>query len=341
MVQTTVNEELTGARKAAIVLLLLGKEASSKIIKGLKPDEIEKIAAEMANLGPIPKAVQEKVLAEFTGALASGAHAAKGGIEKAEEILTAALGKAKAAEITAKIKRQKATGAISKLEQMSAETVAEFLKSEHPQTIALVISQFEPQFAAKTLAALPNDVRGEVALRIATMDVISQDATQEISRILASQLENVSPGERTSAGGVKLLADILNQGERSIEDEILSAVEQKNPEVATKVRKLMFVFDDILLLDDRSIQRVLREVDSKTVALALKGADEKIKEKIFKNMSERAAAMIQEEIDYMGPKRVSEVEAAQQSIIDAIRNLEESGEIIVPGRGGAKDDLIM
>lgn len=341
MAQTMVNEEITGARKAAIVLLSLGKEAASKVIKGLKPHEVEKIATEMANLGQIPKALQERVLAEFTRALASGSHSAKGGIEKVEEILEAALGKSRASEIAAKIKRQKATGAISKLEQMNPETVAEFLKSEHPQAIALVISQFEPAFSAKTLTALPAEVRGEVALRIATMDAISPDAPQEISRILTAQLEGVSPGETTSAGGVKLLADILNQGERSLEDEVLGAVEQKNPDVAQKVRKLMFVFDDMLLLDDRSIQRVLREIDSKQLAVALKGADEKIKEKIFKNMSERAAAMIQEEIDYMGPKRVSEVEAAQQTIIEAIRNLQESGEIVVPGRGGAKDDLIM
>ncbi len=341
MAQVKTQEQLSGARKAAIVLLTLGKDAAAKIIKGLKESDIEKIAMEMANLGPVSKQLQEQVLAEFTGALASGAQIAGGGEDKVAEILEAAIGKAKASEIVARIRRQKATGAISKLEQMSPGTVAEFLKNEHPQTIALIMAQFEPDFAARVLAALPEGTRGEIALRIATMDVISPDATEEINRILASQLEGISAVERTTAGGVKTLADILNQGERTLEEEILSAMEQKDTEVAGQVKKLMFVFDDILLLDDRSMQRVLREVDSKDLAVALKGADEKIKEKIFKNISERAAAMIQEEIDYMGPKRVSEVEAAQQAIIEVIRNLEDSGEIIIAGRGGSSDDLIV
>ncbi len=341
LAQVATREELSGAKKAAVVLLTLGKEAAAKIIKNLKESDIEKIAMEMANLGPVSKELQEQILAEFTGAMASGARVAGGGEEKVAEILEAALGKAKASEIVGRIKRQKTTGAISKLEEMSPPTVAEFLKNEHPQTIALIVAQFEPDFAARVLAALPEGLKGEVALRIATMDAISPDATHEINRILASQLEGVGGGQKTVAGGVKTLADILNQGERTLEDEILSAIEEKDGEVAGQVRKLMFVFDDILLLDDRSMQRVLREVDSKNLAVALKGADEKIKEKIFKNISERAAAMIQEEIDYMGPKRVSEVEAAQQAIIEVIRNLEDSGEIVIAGRGGASDDLIV
>jgi len=341
LAQATTQEKISGAKKAAIVLLTLGKEAAAKIMKGLKESDIEKIAVEMANLGPVPKELQERVLAEFTGAMASGGQAIGGGEAKVAEILEAAIGKAKASEIVARIRRQKATGAISKLEQMSPETVAEFLKNEHPQTIALIVAQFEADFAARVLAALPGGLRGEVALRIATMDAISADATEEINRILATQLEGIGGGQKTSAGGVKALADILNQGERTLEEEVLSAIEEKDNEVAGQVRKLMFVFDDILLLDDRSMQRVLREVDSKDLAVALKGADEKIKEKIFKNISERAAAMIQEEIDYMGPKRVSEVEAAQQAITEDIRKLEESGEIMIPGRGGASDDLII
>lgn len=341
MAQVATQEQLSGAKKAAIVLLSLGEEAAAKIIKGLKESDIEKIAMEMANLGPISKDIHEKILAEFTGAMASGARVTGGGEQKVAQILEAALGKTRASEIISRIKRQKATGAISKLEQMSPPTVAEFLKNEHPQTVALIVAQFEPDFAAKVLADLPEGLKGEVALRIATMDAISPDATQEINRILASQLEGVGGAEKTSTGGVKALADILNQGERTLEEEILSAIEEKDNEVAGQVRKLMFVFDDILLLDDRSMQRVLREVDSKNLAVALKGADEKIKEKIFKNISERAAAMIQEEIDYMGPKRVSEVEAAQQAIIEVIRNLEDSGEIIIAGRGGSSDDLIL
>jgi flagellar motor switch protein FliG len=334
-------EDLDGARKAAIVLLALGKEAATDVIKGLEESEVEKIASEMARIGTVPHEVQERALAEFTGAMTSGSGAGAGGVERATELLESALGKSRASEIVTKVRRQHATGAISKLEQMNPGTVAEFLKGEHPQTLALIIAQLEPRFAAMTLGALPEDLRGDIAHRIATMDEISPSTTKEIDRILSSTLEGIGSADMATAGGVKILADILNQGERTMENEILGAMETKDSAVATQVKQLMFVFDDILLLDDRAMQRVLREVDTKDLAVALKGSDDEVKEKIFKNISERAAGMIQEEIDYMGPKRLSEVEAAQQAIIEVIRNLEESGEIIIPGRGGAGDDLIV
>jgi flagellar motor switch protein FliG len=334
-------DRLEGARKAAIVLLALGKDAAAEVIQGLRDTEVERIASEMARIRAVPREVQERVLAEFSGAMSSGSGGAGGGVEKATELLESALGKSRAAEIVTKVRRRSSTGAISKLEHMSPATVAEFLKGEHPQTLALIVAQLEPRFAAKTLAAMPETLRGDVALRIATMDEVSPSTTKEIDRILSSTLEGVGSADMATAGGVKILAEILNQGDRVMENEVLGAMEIKDAAIATQVRQLMFVFDDILLLDDRSMQRVLREVDTKDLAVALKGADEEVKQKIFKNISERATAMIQEEIDYMGPKRLSEVEAAQQAIIEVIRNLEESGEILIPGRGGAVDDLIV
>jgi flagellar motor switch protein FliG len=334
-------ENIGGTQKAAIVLLALGKQAASEVIKGLNDAEVEKIASEMARLGAVPHSVQEKVLAEFTGAMASGPRAGVGGVEKATELLESALGKSKASEIVTKVRRKSATGALSKLEDMNPAMVAELLKGEHPQTIALIVAQLEPKSAAGTLAALPEELRGDISLRIATMEEISPNTTREIERILASTLEGMGSADMATAGGIKILADILNQGDRAMENEVLGQIEMKDSAVATQVKQLMFVFDDILLLDDRAMQRVLREVDTKDLAIALKGADEDVKQKIFKNISERAAAMIQEEIDYMGPKRLSEVEAAQQAIIEVIRSLEESAEIIIPGRGGASDDIIV
>jgi flagellar motor switch protein FliG len=334
-------EDLKGTTKAAIVLLALGKEAAGQVIKNLPDKQVEKIAAEIASIGSVPAEVQERALREFTGTLVSGQKASSGGVSRVAEFLESALGKPKASEIVTRVRRLSSTGAMTKLEQMDAGTVAEFLKDEHPQTIALIITQLDPQFAASILSALPEKARGEVAMRIATMDTISPDATDEVERILAEQLEGFGDSNTTAAGGVKTLADILNVTERAKEKEVLSAIEARDEAVASQVKKLMFVFDDILLLEDRSLQRVLREVDTKELAVALKAADDEVKQKIFNNISERAAAMIQEEIDYMGPKRLSEVENAQQAIVDVIRHLEESGEIIIPGRGGGADDVIV
>jgi flagellar motor switch protein FliG len=334
-------DNLGGARKAAIVLLALGKEASAQIVKNLKDSEMEKIAAEMASLGRIPPEVEQRVLVEFTGAMGSGTASKAGGVGRAAEFLESIMGRQKASEIVTKMKRLNATGALGRLEQMEPGMAAEFLSDEHPQTIALILAQVETDFAASTLSALPPDVRTDVAMRIARLNGISPDTTKEIEGILSTELQDMQGGDIATANGVKILADILNSTERDTEKEVLEGLEAKDEAMASEVRKLMFVFDDILLLEDRSVQRVLREVDTKDLAVALKAADEEVKAKIFKNISERAAAMIQEEIDYMGPKRLSEVEAAQMSVVEVIRNLEESGEIIVPGRGGGGDDLIV
>jgi flagellar motor switch protein FliG len=334
-------ENLGGTKKAAIVLLTLGREAAGAIIKNLPDSQVEKIAAEIASLESVPTEIQRGVLQEFTGALAVSGKVSTGGVDTAGEFLESALGKSKASEIVSKLRRLNSTGALGQLQQMDPATAAEFLKGEHPQVIALVIARIDDiQFAANTLSALPGELRGDVALRIATMDTVSPETTDEIDSILSSQLEGIGRSEASVAGGVKLLANILNVSERATEQDVLKVMESKDADVATQVKQLMFVFDDILLLEDRAVQRVLREIDTKELAVALKAADEEVKEKIFKNISERAGAMIQEEIDYMGPKRLSEVEAAQQAIVDVIMNLEESGDIIIPGRGGGGDELV-
>jgi flagellar motor switch protein FliG len=334
-------EDLGGARKAAIVLLSVGKEAATQVVKNLKDSEVEKIAAEMASLGEVPQDIKERVLEEFTGAMGCGSGSGAGGVGRATEFLETALGRQKASEIVTRVKRLNTAGALGRLEQMEAGMAAEFLSDEHPQTLALILAQVDTGFAASVLSAFPPDVRIDVAMRIANLDGISLDTTKEIEGILSAELQGMQGGQIASANGVKILADILNSTERDTEREVLEAIDAKDDAMASRVRKLMFIFDDILLLEDRSVQRVLREVDTKDLAVALKAADEEVKAKIFKNISERAVAMIQEEIDYMGPKRLSEVEAAQMAVVEVIRNLEESGEIIVPGRGGGGDDLIV
>ena len=333
-------QNLSGTTKAAIVLLSVGKEAATQVVKNLKDDEVEKIALEIAALGRVPGEVKERVLSEFTGAMGSGGGKG-GGVGRAAEFLESTLGPQKASEIVARLKRLNASGSLGKLEQMEPGMAAEFISDEHPQTIAVILAQVEPDFAAATLSALGPEVRSDVAMRIAKLEGISSDATKEMAGILLSQLRGVSGESIAGTNGVKILADILNSTERDLEKEVLGAMEARDDSVASAVRKLMFVFDDILLLEDRAVQRILREVDTKELSVALKGADEQVKQKIFTNMSERAASMIQEEIDYMGPKRLSEVEAAQMMVVEVIRNLEESGDIVVPGRGGGSDDIIV
>jgi flagellar motor switch protein FliG len=335
-------DRINGRRKAAIFLLSLESDASAEVIKNLDEHEIEMLANEIATIGPVPANVKERVLKEMASTLGSNATGGVGGVGKAAEILEAALGKSRASEIVGKMKMRKSTGALRKIEELDSGTVVEFLKGEHPQTIALIIAHLQPQAAANMLGALPEDQRADVARRIATLGAISPDAAAEVERILASQLEGLGKGaEVATASGVKILADILNVADRSTEKEVLGAISDESPEVANQVKQLLFVFDDILKLDDRAVQRVLREVDTNDLALALKASDEEIKKKILDNVSERAAEMIQEEIEYMGPKRLSEVEAAQLRIIEVIRSLEEANEIIIPGRGGGSGDTVV
>jgi len=335
-------DQIDGKKKAAIFLLSLGSEASAEVIKNLDEREIEALANEVAAIGMVPQNVKDSVLKEMASALGSAATGGAGGVGKAEEMLEVALGKPKASEIVGKMRMRKASGALRQIEEMDSSTVVEFLKGEHPQTIALIIAHLESQAAANMLAALPEEQRVEVARRIATLGTVSPDAAAEVEQILASQLEGLGKGEDVAAAsGVKILADILNVADRSTEKEVLGAISDDSPEIANQVKQLLFVFDDILKLDDRAVQRVLREVDTNDLALALKASDEEIKKKILDNVSERAAEMIQEEIEYMGPKRLSEVEAAQLRIIEVIRSLEEANEIIIPGRGGGSGDTVV
>jgi len=335
-------DQIDGKKKAAIFLLSLGSEASAEVIKNLDEQTIELLANEIAAIGMVPFNVKERVLREMAMALDSAASGGTGGVGKAEEILEAALGKSKASEIVGKLKMRRASGVLQRIEELDAGTVVEVLKGEHPQTIALIIAHIEPQTAANLLAALPEEQRVEVARRVAMINAVSPDAAGEVEQILAQQLEGLTKRETVATtSGVKILADILNVADRSTEKEVLGAISDDNPEVANQVKQLLFVFDDILKLDDRAVQRVLREVDTNDLALALKASDEEIKKKILSNVSERAAEMIQEEIEYMGPKRLSEVEGAQLRIIEVIRNLEEAGEIIIPGRGGGSGDAVV
>lgn len=335
------GREQEGLKKAAIVLLSLDKGASAEIMKNLPESEVERIAVEMATLGAVTPEARKQALGEFTSALVASARSRPAGADRAAAILESALGKARADGIVDKVRKATVKGPAQKLEQTAPAAVVDVLKDEHPQMIALVLSRLQAETAANLLVALPEESRGDVALRVATIGDVAPETAEEVQRVVSSQLEGVVVPEARPAGGAKRLADILNMIDREVERDVLDFITTSDLELANEIKHSMFAFDDIVQLDDRSMQRVLREVDSRELAVALKAAGDKVKAKIFKNISERAGAMIREEIEYMGPKRLSEVQEAQQHVVDAIRALEESGDIVMPGKGRKGDDVIV
>jgi flagellar motor switch protein FliG len=333
------KKELTGIRKAAALLIALGPDASAQIMRQLSEEEIEKLTLEIANLGKIEPGVRDKVIEEFYQMAVAQDYIAQGGLEYARQVLEKALGTQKALEI---LERLTATLQITPFEfmrKMDPKNILSFIQDEHPQTIALILSYLTPEQAATILSSLPPDLMTEVAMRIATIDRTSPDVVRKVEDILEKKLAILATQESTNTGGVKHFVEILNRVDRNTEKAVLEYLESEDPELAEEVKKQMFLFEDIVMLDDRSIQRILREVDSKDLALALKGANEEVKQKIFKNMSSRAAQMLKEDMEFMGPVRVRDVEQAQQKIVSIIRRLDEAGEIII-SRGGEEELIV-
>jgi flagellar motor switch protein FliG len=267
-------------------------------------------------------------------------YVSQGGIDYAKEILESALGPRKAAEILDKVRETVRTTGFNLLENVEPGQVVNFIQKEHPQTIALLLAHMESPNSAAIISALPQEMQVDVATRIATMDSISPETLNQVEEVITDQIKSLFGGERSQIGGVKAVAEMLNNVDRGAEKNILGNLERDNPELATEIKNLMFVFEDIMLLDDRSMQRVLKEIDTKDLSLALKGASEELAEKFFKNMSSRAGEMIKEEMEYMGPVRLKDVEEVQQKIVDTVRRLEEDGEIIISGRGGEEDVVV-
>lgn len=330
-------EELTGRQKAAILIISIGVESASQIFKNLKDKDIEKLSIEVANMRDVPSAVMEAVVEEFYQMIMAQEYISQGGIEYAKTLLEKALGPRKAHEIVSKVESAIHVSGFKLLKEVDPNQLLNFIQHEHPQTISLILANLEPEQTAQIVADLPPEIQGEVAYRIATMGKISPDLLADIEGILESQVETVFGQDLSAAGGAKSVAQILNLAGRSTEKTILGDLEKRNPELATEIKNLMFVFEDLVLLDDRSIQRVLREVDSKELSLALKVATDEVKDAIFRNMSERASGLIKEELEFMGPVRLKDVEDSQMKIVEVIRSLEEEGEIVISGRGGEEE----
>lgn len=333
-------EAMTPTQKAAVALVAFGPEVSALVLKGMSEGDLEKITVEIANLRDVPPEIEEKVIEECHQILLARQYISQGGIDFAEQILEKAVGPMKAREILHRLESSFHTRGFSLLKDIDPKQLGGFFANEHPQTIALVMTQLTPQQAAAVLSELTPELQSEVALRIATMEKISPEILKEIEATLEGHFGSAGSRDLSVSGGAKAIAEILNLIDTTAEKNILQSLEAEDADLAAEIKNMMFVFDDIVLLDDRSIQRVLKEVETKDLSIALKATSEDVKNKIFTNVSERVAVMIREEMEFMGPTRLSDVEAAQGRIVEVIRRLEEEGQIIVSGRGG-KEEIIV
>ena len=333
------TEEYNGIQKAAILLIALGPEKSASIFKHLKEDEIEELTLEIANTRSVSPQTKESVLNEFYQVCLAQQYIAEGGIGYAKELMDKALGSDKAQEVITKLTASLQVRPFEFVRKTDPSQVLNFIQDEHPQTIAMILSYLSPAQSAMILGALTPEKQADVAKRIAKMDRTSPDVIKEVERVLERKLSSLINQDYTIVGGVDAIVGILNTVDRGTEKHIMESLEIEEPELADEIRKKMFVFEDILLLDDRAIQRVLRDVDNNDLAVALKGANEEVQNVIFKNLSKRLAAMIREDMEFMGPVRMKDVEEAQQKIVGIIRKLEDSAEIVISRGGG--DEIIV
>lgn len=333
------KSERSGKEKAAMLLISLGPEKSAEIFKHLKEEEIEQLTLEIANIRTVTPEDKEKVLEEFYQICLAQEYIAEGGIGYAKDILEKALGTQKALDVINKLTVSLQVRPFDFVRKADPAQLLNFIQNEHPQTIALILAYLKPQQASIVLSALPQDKQADVARRIALMDRTSPEVIKEVERVLEKKLSSLVTEDYTAAGGVQAIVDILNSVDRGTEKFIMETLEIENTDLAEEIKKRMFVFEDILSLDNRSIQRFLREVDNNQLAVALKGATEEVQKVVFSNMSKRLSEMIREDIEFMGPVRLKDVEEAQQKIVNIIRKLEDAGEIVISRGGG--DEIIV
>jgi flagellar motor switch protein FliG len=330
-------EDLKGVKKAALLMIALNADTAAAVIKHLDEETVEKISAEITQVRHIPANVVEEVMEEFYGMITANEFVVEGGLEYAQAVLEKSFGMAKAMEIIERIKTITSLHGFDVLKKADSTQLVNFLQKEHPQTIALILAHLPPDQTAETIKELPEEIRADVIYRIAKLGKISPQILKQIERVV-DETAGLSINQQVSKlGGPKTVASILNRTSVSLNKEILALIEEKDEETANEIKRLMFLFDDIVHLTDKDVQRILKEVDRKDLSLALKIADESVKEKIFNNMSERAAELLKEELQFMGPVKLKEVEQAQARIVDVIKMLEEQEEITISFRGGAEE----
>jgi len=334
-----VAQTSVGSAKVAKLLVLLGEEPTTKVFKNLKYEEVQEITKEISLASAIDKEEAELLLEEFYNMYMAQEYIAKGGIEYAKAVLAKSMPPDEARRIIDRLtKTLKSTSRFASLRKVDPSQLSKIIQNEHPQTIALIIGHLDPSQAAELLASLPEELRSDVTLRLAALEEISPDVLSKIASVLDEKLESLSGLQTEEVGGVRMVAEILNRMDRSTGRGVLELVESNNPELAASIRDLMFVFDDILLLDDMGIREILKNVDRKVLTMALKGTTEEMREKFMRNMSERAQQLLTEEMDYLGPVRLKDVETAQREMVEIVRGLEEE-QVISLGGGG--DELVV
>lgn len=338
MGQSLDSGKMSGRAKAAILLISLGAEASAGVFRHLRQEEIDELTLEIAGVGHIAPETKTAVVEDFYETAVANQYISEGGLDYARTVLEQALGADRANEVMNRLTQSIQVSPFEFLRRTDAAQILNVISNEHPQTVALIMAYLPSETAARVIGALPEDLQSEVAMRIALMDRTAPEVIREIERVLERKLSSVISHDFTSAGGLTALVELLNNVDRQTERTILESLDEQNPELADEVRRMMFLFEDIVLLDDRAVQQVLREVDAKELAVALKGTTEEVQGKVFKNMSERAVANIKEDLQFMGPVRVKQVEEAQTKVVAIIRRLEDAGQIVVSR--GNEDELV-
>lgn len=332
-------ETLNGTQKAAVLLIAMGSDLSSKVLKQrFQDDEIETLTQEISNMIKVPPEVKDAIFDEFFELHRAREYLIHGGMAYARELLEKTVGQQKASEILSKLTKEMKSVPFSALRKADAKTILNIIREEHPQTVALILAHLTPEQAGLILASMPPDVQSDIARRVAMIDRLTPDVIKDVETLLESKISSVVQQDNSVVGGVQSLVDILNRVGRSAEKVVLEGLEREDPTLAEEVKRRMLVFEDMVMLPDNFIQRVLREVNSKDLAVAMRGAGEEVNDRIYKNLSKRAAEMLKEEIEFMGPVRLREVEQSQQKIVNILRKLDESGEIII-SRGG--DDVLV
>lgn len=333
------KHQLTGKQKAAILLISLGPDVSAQVYKHLSEEEIEKLSLEISSVKKVDSEMKEEIIEQFHQTAIAQDYITQGGIGYAKTVLEKAFGKQEASAIINRLTSSLQVRPFDFARKADPQQVLNFIQGEHPQTIALVLSYLDAEQAGQILSELPQEVQADIARRIATMDSTSPEIITQVEQVLESNLSSSLTEDYTQTGGIQAVVEVLNGVDRSTERTILDALETQDPELAEEIKKRMFVFEDIVILDNRAIQRVIREVENEDLRLSLKVASEEVKDIVFSNMSQRMAETFKEEMEYMGPVRLRDVEEAQTRIVTAIRRLEDVGEIVIARGGG--DDIIV
>ena len=340
MASQVTYEKLTGRQKVGLLLMSLDVDVAARIFQEFDANDVEQIAIEIANLRGVSGEVVDRVVEEFYGMMSGQEYLLEGGMDYAMQVLEKTFGIDKAREVMERIKVLTTVRGFDILKEADSQQLANFLAKEHPQVIALILSHLTPEQTAEVLEEFDEDLRTDCLMRIATLGKVSPQLVNEIESVVDRIAEATISQNLAMTGGAQLVANVLNKSSNAQAKLLLESIETKNRQLADEIKNLMFLFEDIVLIDDKGIQRLMRDISKQDLAMALKVADDKLKQKIFKNMSERAAAVIREELEFMGPVKLKDVELAQMRIVEVVKRLEEQEEITISGRGGSEDVFV-